>query len=313
MENEIHRRRWVLVAIFIVGTVCVAVGFRENQPEMRRGENVLGGQITEDVVRQAAAIRTISPRLDTAADRSAELQALFDRARDGDTIKVERGDYHLRRGLMWLGKAVDLDLRGARFYCLPGEVTAPLLTFGGHSGRRISGVQINGGTFNRGGGLCLQNLGYSRIWFESIYAAAPGLTIRADNEACAYLEFRYGSIAKCEGAIVVEQIGSGWANFNDFYRVQITCDGPYPMFATTNKNPKWQVGDWCFDRCDVECDDMVLFDAGNVSLLFRDTRFEVAKPTLGRLGPTANIRIVRPTSINPRHPALADPRVRVDP
>jgi hypothetical protein len=267
-----------------------------------------------------AAATTMSPadgRVGAASpstDDATFLQALYDAAPKNGTIVIPRRTYVLSRGLVWLEKAVNLDFTGSTLLWRPTNGSmAPLLTFGGASGKRIPCVELIGGEWIDGGGIQLRNVSYSKIRGAYFYNATPALTFVANNEACSYNDISI-SAGHCHGVFRVDQIGSGWSSMNKVHDTWIdSCEAPDPILHVTNKSPRWPIGWWMFDWCDMAGTNLRLCDLGDVGeILFRDCRFEFNTIKPGTLGKVSGVRFVRPSGNVSSSPSMVDPRIEID-
>ena len=262
-------------------------------------------------------IRTISA-VDPAVDRAADLQAFYDSANDGDVLHVMPGLYPLSAPLDWTGKRVDVLQRGAVYQSISSRDGTPLMTFGARPRGRVYGVRMDGGTYNFGG-LCLQNISQSdHLVIERVWKGCPGLVLRAcgggfTNNSCISAP---GGLAHCDGAVQldVSPDDASWLNVNWLKHTRIdSCERPYPVISAPIEKLPHPIACFYCDDVGVECDDMILYDAGYIQSFWIDCYFGFRKLDIGLVAnPDSKIRFARPTPNMVSAPALQLPYVTID-
>lgn len=227
----------------------------------------------------ASSEPTASPRLTappqglilyaTGQDQTAQLQALYDQAMDGDTITLRplngvKRFFHTAP-LNWTGtKAVNVDATGSEFYAgmaLTG--TQASITWGAATGANVN-AEWRGGTVI--GCLAVQNVSYSK---HIDPAGAATLIIQADT-SCSYNDIHTGSVTggcgNGSGLIYNQLNNNAWMNCNHFYGVSMSGrpvgGQSSPVIWQVNQAATWQPSYSIFAGCCFEGDNQVLLNVG---------------------------------------------------
>lgn len=222
----------------------------------------------------------------TGADQTAELQALYDNAKDGDLLELMSGPttcrFVLTGPINWAhsSKNINVLATGAEFYAQYAILNnAPMITWGAPLGQRSGNIMWRGGFIL--GSFSLQNVSYSRFEPASLYGC---LRFDLDTVSAYNLICIPGGITPATStgpAIILNQMNdSAWANmisFRDTFAIHGYVDPKTnvasPTIQMTNK-AGYQPGLWLFDHCAFEASPGVLFDVGVMTVTFRDCWFE---------------------------------------
>jgi hypothetical protein len=250
----------------------------------------------------AAAVER--PIYSTGNDQSAALQALYDAASDGDSIKLVPQDgkpFVAAKTLVWCSasKTVHVHAEGAT---INGSVAfGGVLSGGTAAGQRGYG-NWKGGTIN--GNVELVNWCYSR-WDASVTGT---LSLVLDN--CASYNTIRGNIGTPDGsgpAVAVDQrVPSAWANANTLR----DCNLRFGKDGTIVQRDKtaYPLGVWRLYACNIEGSSGKLLSVGMAQILFADCYFEGAI-TLGDSDPKAHL-VFR--DLGGAVPWTLDPRVTLE-
>jgi hypothetical protein len=223
----------------------------------------------------------------TGQDQSAQLQAAYDSAANGDTIRLHpQGGlpFVISKTLNWTnatGRTVHVEASGAT---ITGTAD-PLIQYGGTLG---DGTTIgkrgygnwHGGTIN--GNVQLVNWCYS-----SCRTAVVGSTTLVLDNCSSYNIFagRFGD-GQHPAIIVDQRTAAAWANANSFVDCRLQ-PSPTGMIVTTNKTATWGLGVWRFARPTIEGAGKLL-DVGRVQIVFDAPYFE-GQQDLGTFDPASVI------------------------
>jgi hypothetical protein len=257
----------------------------------------------------------IYPNPDLTVDRADDLEAAYNSC--NGVLTIPPGVYPVSRTVDFTKREANVRAEQATIQELR-PMTAPLVVYGAPLGKRnLTRERWTGGTLIGGGGFVAQNLSYAVIDIGEIRCGSPAFTLRGDTAVGAYCVISLRHVYNNTGAIKLDQTGDGWSGFVTFRDTVIVGNrGNIALIVQTNKTTAHGLGDWLFDRCDLETasppgDAMyTLFDVHAGLVTFRNCHMEGNWPkpcSFGNIG-AATVTFER---CSDNTGITGDPRVRV--